>query len=603
MKTSGGRRKKASSVKPLVIIVILAVIIVAAMYLITGNQGSDQDGNNPNIVQPVDEYTRKILLNESSLPDATTPVQLSNETGDTVIQLNNELTTLAGSGANYSDGMLLINRAGVYELSGTLNGRIVISASGEDVVLIMNGVSVTSENSSALYVHDANSVTVIANGETENVFTDGLSYDFNLDYCNPVESEPNAAIFSKDDLIIRGTGTIVVNGRYSAGIIGKDNLKIINTNVTVDAVNNGINGKDSFIIQNSTVSVTAGNDGLRSTQDTNPALGYGVFTDSNINITSTGDGIQVETGLTIDNCSINIVSGGGSYNEALDSQKGIKCNQGYININSGNIVLDCADDAINAVGDVNINGGVLNISTGDDGVHSDSCVGVSGGTVVVSKCSEGLEGVAVDVLGGDIYINSKSNSINAAGGADSEGFDTTAAVVPANCAVNISGGYVYINTDGDGVDSNGDINMSGGTVIIAGAQSTEYSMIDYNGSFNLTGGTLLAAGGAQQIPSSAGITQNCVEINFNSTLAAETFVSISCDGESIVFKTTKAADKIIYSSSILKTGSGCTVSYGGKYSGSDNLDGVYTGGKYSGGSEITGSVSGTLSSISAVNQQ
>ncbi len=603
MKTGGGKKAKKLNIVPLIVILLLAVVIVVALYLISSDD-TPQSDSNIDAVQPVDSSTRKILLNESALPDATAPVQLSAEKGDTVITLNNESTTIDGSGASYKDGVLLINRAGVYELSGTLNGNIIVSAAGEDVVLIFNGVNVTSSNSSALYVHNANTVNLIANGETQNVFTDGTTYDFNLDYSSPTEAEPNAAIFSKDDLIIRGTGTFVVNGRYSAGIIGKDNLKIVNTNVVVDAVNNGINGKDSLIIQNSTVNVTAGNDGLRSTQDNNPALGYGLFTDSNITVTANGDGIQVETGLTIDNCAMYILAGGGAQNTAVDSQKGIKCNQGYVNFNSGNIVIDSADDSVNAVGDVSVLAGVLNLSTGDDGIHSDASVAIKGGTVVVSVSHEGLEGVTVDISGGDVYINSKSDGINAAGGSDGEGFDGAASAVGAsNRFIRVSDGYVYINSDGDGIDSNGDIYLSGGTVIITGSLTADYSMFDYLGNFNLTGGTLLAMGGAQQIPSTDGFTQNCVDITFSNTLSAETFVSIECDSQEIVFKTTKSADKVIFSSPMLKTGSGCTVSYGGKYSSNENLDGVYTGGRYSGGSQITGSVAGVLSYISATNPE
>ena len=606
MSTKSRRKSRSTATKPLIIIILLAIVVIAAMVLIfkpgdkepEGSISSDENG----LVQLADGSTYKKLLNESSLPDATMPVQTSNETGDTVISLSGSTATVEGSGASYDEDArtLMINRAGVYQLSGSLdNGRVLVNASGEDVVLILNGVNITNSDGPALYVFKAKTVTLIANGESENIFTDGTSYDFSLDYCDTLNSEPNAAVFSKADMIIRGTGTITVNGKYSAGIICKDTLKIVNTNVKVDAVNNGINGKDFLVIQNSTVTVNAGNDGLRSTKDDDPTLGYGQFTDSNITVTSGGDGIQVETGLTVDNCSMNFVCGGGSSNDAVDSQKGIKCNQGYVSILSGNIIIDSADDSINAAGNVTVSGGVLNLSTSDDAIHSDFSLNITGGTTVVTKCKEGLEGISVDVSGGNVYINSKKDGINAAGGSDNEGFDGTAASVPSGepVFIRVSGGYVYITSDGDGIDSNGDVILSGGTLIMYAAPSTEYGLIDHAGSFTLDGGTLLALGSSKNAPIYDGFTQNCIVADFTGGVAADEVIGISSASASYVFKNAKQVSYMIFSSPIIQTGAECTVSYGGKNSSVDNIDGVYTNPKYSGGEKLTQGVSGALTAF------
>ena len=66
---------------------------------------------------------------------------------------------------------------------------------------------------------------------------------------------------------------------------------------------------------------------------------------------------------------------------------------------------------------------------------------VSGGTVVVTMCREGLEGMSVDISGGIVYVNSKSDGINAAGGSDQQGFDGAGAGFAANGnnSINISG--------------------------------------------------------------------------------------------------------------------------------------------------------------------
>jgi hypothetical protein len=54
-----------------------------------------------------------------------------------------------------------------------------------------------------------------------NSVTDGSNYSLASG-----EDEPNAAIFSKSDLTINGSGTLDVDGNYKNGIVGKDDLVI-----------------------------------------------------------------------------------------------------------------------------------------------------------------------------------------------------------------------------------------------------------------------------------------------------------------------------------------------------------------------------------------
>lgn len=591
MKSSGGRRKKNTGGRVAVIVIVLiiiAAILIWAFIPKDKTQTPNQDLNKDGILSS-DSTTKKVLINNNNMPNAVKAVQTTKEKGAVSILLSGNEITADGSGVVINGNTAVINRAGTYHLSGKLDGgRIIVDAKGENVVLVLDGVEITSNDFSALLVHNAKTCTLIANGDTVNTFTDGAVYDATLDYYDSVNLEPNAAIFSKDDLVIRGTGTVKVNGKNAAGIICKDNLKIVNTNVDVTAVGNGINGKDSLTVQNSTVNVVAGKDGIRSTKNNDPSLGYAVFTDSNISVTADGDGIQTETGLSITNCSVNIVTGGGAYNEPLSSQKGIKCNQGYVNINSGYIYFDCADDAVNAYGDVTVKSGVINVSTGDDAVHSDAKVNISGGTVVVTKCSEGFEGMGVDISGGDIYINSKSDAINAAGGSDGNGFDGFGAQfeVNENNSVSISGGYIVVNTDGDGIDSNGNIVMKGGTLLINGPTSGGDGAIDYNGEFKMEGGVLFAAGSRAMAQAPSVSNQNSLSVTFDGTVTSGSMIMIECGNESFVYKIDKETENIVFSAPMLKNGSECVVSYGGKYSGGSNLDNVYSDGKFSGGSEI-----------------
>lgn len=582
---SGTSRTIAGTIA--IIVIILVVLVVAVLWILDLG-GSEAEGIlNSNDVSSVDGETDstgtyKELLNENALSDSTQAVQTTNESGDTVITLSGSSVGVSGddSGITLEDKDIIITREGTYEFTGTLDdGRIVVNAVNQNVVLILNGANITCSDGSAIYVYQVGTCTILLNGDAENTISDGSSYDFTLSFCDEASGEPNAAIFAKDDLIIRGTGTLIVNGNYAAGIIGKDTLKIINTNVIVSSVGNGINGKDSLTIQNSTVSVTAGKDALRSTNDTDATLGYATFTDSNITLVAGNDGVQAETGISVSNCSISIVTAGGAYETTQDSAKGLKCVQGSVRIDSGNIVIDSADDSIHAAGEITISDGVLNLSSGDDAVHSDGSVTVLGGTTVISTSSEGLEGEKVLVGGGTVYINAKSNAINAS---NEDGTDGT---------INITGGYIYISSNDDTIDSKGDISISGGTVIINGNSD---GGIKYENNFGIDGGTVLVMGYASTANNPDSASQNTVSVSFASAVSTGSYIRISCGSEEYVFKTEKPVENVLFSSSMLVTGETVTISYGGNYSGGESVDNIYTGGMYSDGSELILTVSDGL---------
>ena len=102
------------------------------------------------------------------------------------------------------------------------------------------------------------------------------------------EEEPNAAIFSKDDLVIEGTGSLTVNGNFNNGIASKDDLRILGGTVNVTAVNNGLKGKDALEMSNANVTVNSGGDALKA-DNTETGMG-GIYIESGIyNLTSKED--------------------------------------------------------------------------------------------------------------------------------------------------------------------------------------------------------------------------------------------------------------------------------------------------------------------------
>ena len=63
-----------------------------------------------------------------------------------------------------------------------------------------------------------------------------------------------------------------------------------------------------------------------------------------------------------------------------------------------------------------------------------------------------------------------------------------------NCIIQINGGTVVLDSQGDGVDSNGNVEITGGTLLVNGPSSDGDGAFDYDGEATISGGTVLMVG-------------------------------------------------------------------------------------------------------------
>ena len=173
--------------------------------------------------------------------------------------------TLEGDKITCNDGKVsgstvTLTKAGTYRISGSLSdGQIIVEAGKEDdVVLILDGADITCSTGAPIAVMQAGNASIELAEGTENTVTDGANYVFP----DPATDEPDAAIFSKDDLIISGGGKLTVTGNYDMAIHSKDDLDILEGTLVVTSVGDGLKGKDSVTIQGGDVTITAGADGI-----------------------------------------------------------------------------------------------------------------------------------------------------------------------------------------------------------------------------------------------------------------------------------------------------------------------------------------------------
>ena len=532
------------------------------------------------------------------------------------IKLNGASATVEGDGVEVKDSTITITKAGVYVLSGTLtDGQILIDNKDKGVVrLVLNGVDITNGDNPAIYSKKAGKTIISIEEGTVNKLTDGKEYSL-----EDSEDEPDASLFSKNDLTINGSGKLIVNGNYSKGIKTKDDLKITGGDIEVNSVDNGIVGRDLVAVNSGNITINAGGDGIKTTNDADTTKGFIAIEGGKFNIEAEQDGIQAETYLLIKDGEFNITAGGGSENapaktnndmggpggfggqqggntqqtsessstDDTTSTKGLKAS-GEIGIAGGTFNINSADDSVHTNNSIVINGGALSLSAGDDGVHADNTLVINDGKIDISKSYEGLESAVITINGGDINIVASDDGINAAGGDNESAQNNAPGQANENNKLVINGGYIMVDASGDGLDSNGYIYMTNGTVIVSGPTNDGDGALDYDGSFEMTGGLLVAYGssGMAQATSDSS-TQNTISMIYTSKQQAGTIVHLEdSDGKDIItIAPNKDYQSIVISSPEIQKDKTYTLYSGGASTGAAK-NGLYTNGKYTNGTKV-----------------
>lgn len=537
----------------------------------------------------------------------------------TTITLNGTTATVDGEGAQTKDGLVTVTQPGIYVISGSLtNGSIVVNSTTDGTVrLVLNGATIHSDTSAPIYIKAAGKAMISLEPGTTNTLSDGTAYT----YSDTANQEPDAALFSKDDLAINGTGTLKVTSTAGDAIKGKDEVILVEGTYEITAADDGIMGKDRLQIFGGTYTITASGDGLKATNDTDASSGTIAIAGGTYTITAGADAIQAVTALTIADGDFTIKTGSGSTavvassesampmgpgvqqadetTEDTGSYKGLKCT-GALKVSGGTFNLDTQDDAVHANDTVTIDGGTFTIASGDDGIHGDTTLTINGGTVTINQSYEGLEAGDITINDGTIKVVASDDGINVAGGDGSTTTDDRAGAGNFNetggsNTLTIAGGTTYVDATGDGLDANGSIAITGGIVLVDGPTNTGNGALDYDGTCDISGGILVAAGasGMAQAPSTSS-TQGAIGMTYDSVQAGGTMVNLTdSSGKSILSYTpSKDYSAISISAPDIKSGESYVLSSGGSDSGTA-IDALVQGGSYSGGTQV---VSFTMSS-------
>ena len=302
-----------------------------------------------------------------------------------------------------SDGQdVSITSAGVYVLSGTASSvTVTVDAADDDKVqIVLSGASITNSSAPAIYVKNADKVFVTTADGTYNSLS--VTGAFTADG----DTNTDAVIFSKDDLVLNGLGTLTISSTEN-GISCKDDLKITGGTISITSEADAIEANDSIAIADGTITISSRKDGLHAENDEDNTTGWIYICGGTLDISASSDGIQGTTVVQIDDGTVTVTG-----------SEGIEAT--YVQINGGNIKVTASDDGINASNKssqytptAEFNGGYVYISMGQgdtDGIDANGNLYINGGTLDIYANSPFDYDGEAQYNGGTIMVNGETTN-------------------------------------------------------------------------------------------------------------------------------------------------------------------------------------------------
>ena len=296
-----------------------------------------------------------------------------------------------------SNSTVTITEAGIYVFSGTAeNYSIIVEADDEaKVQLVLSDLSVENTNSPVIYVKNADKTFVTTEEGTENTLS--VTGSFTADGT----TNTDAVIFSKDDLVLNGLGTLNISSTDN-GITCKDDLKLTGGTLNITCSADALEANESILIADGVITVRSGKDGLHAEYDEDNTVGSVYICGGTLNITASDDAIHATTTCQVD---------GGDL--ILSAAEGIEAT--VVQLNGGSIDVTASDDGINAGQKstalsvaIEINGGELTINMGQgdtDGIDSNGSLTINDGTISINAQSPFDVDGACSYNGGTIIVN------------------------------------------------------------------------------------------------------------------------------------------------------------------------------------------------------
>ena len=332
--------------------------------------GSVTSASTSTLIDTTDVFTERDLTQSPDLGSATTITLTSNQ------DVN-------------------ITQEGTYVITGSAEQcSIIVDADAAKVQLVLDGVTITNTNFPAIYVKNADKVFVTTTDSTSTLTVSGT---FTADGT----TNTDAVIFSKDDLVLNGVGTLNINSTAN-GITSKDDLKVTGGTYNITSKEDAIEANDSICVYDGSFTINSEKDGLHSENSDDTTVGYIYIEGGNFKIDAAEDGVQATTVLMIN---------GGTFD--ITAQEGLEAT--YVQINGGTINISASDDGINATQKstsydvvIMINDGNISITMGSgdtDALDANGDLIINGGTIDITAQFAFDYDKNAELNGGTVTVN------------------------------------------------------------------------------------------------------------------------------------------------------------------------------------------------------
>ena len=290
-----------------------------------------------------------------------------------------------------------ITEAGVYVLTGEYEDVTVIVEAADDakVQLVLDGYHVNNIDAPAIYIKAGDKVFITSTDSENSLSVTGA-------FIAEGETNLDAVIFSKSDLVLNGLGTLQITSAQGNGVSSKDDLKITGGSYVVTASSDGFEANDGLYIYDGKFEVTVDKDAFHSENSEDTSVGEIIIQGGTFAISAGDDAIQGTTKVQIDDGVIIIET----------STEGIEAT--HIEINGGNITLYATDDGINASQKsdlevaIIVNGGTIDVTMGSgdtDAFDANGSIAINGGTINVTAGSAFDSDAGATLNGGTVTVN------------------------------------------------------------------------------------------------------------------------------------------------------------------------------------------------------
>lgn len=267
---------------------MLADFLVGKTTSLTSWSNADYDGNR--MLDSVD-------LSRMKRAAAAAPVQKEEDTVPKYIHLKGSSISFEGDNISVSGTTATITASGTYYIDGTLNnGQILVNVADETadantVKLFLDGVKITNGSAPCIMVENAENTSVNLVANKENTLSDGKEAPAN----GASETEPEFAVLhAKDDLTVKGEGSLEITAGMQYGIHCNNDLKFNGGTVKVTAGGaDAVRGKTSVTVKDGSLTIETQGDGLKSTKGSMEISG------GTVDIKSSKDAIQSETNMDL----------------------------------------------------------------------------------------------------------------------------------------------------------------------------------------------------------------------------------------------------------------------------------------------------------------